>query len=160
MKPLVKTLALFVLIVGIFAYTSKEETTENLALDLNLETVNVLDVLSEQSLSCRPSADFSFFVETNVKERLRGATSIEAKVYVTEKESGKTALVSNETVLVPSFEGSLLVEEGDINITLQNGDNIIASESEVSLKELMQFETIRNSYIKSTNKLLDMQRSI
>ena len=159
MKPLKNAIALVVLLIGIFAFTSKENTTNQTQLDVN--SINVLEILSEQNYECRPSLDYQFYVETDVNEQLRGATSVSTKVYIMEKKSGKTGLLTNETVIVPKFQGTLLLEENSSNNELKNGDQIVnKSTSKFSLKELSEFETIYNSYIKSTNKLLEINRSI
>lgn len=159
MKPLKKVLALAVLSVSIFAFTTNENTTETNNLDLT--NIDVLEILSKQSLECRPSNEYQFYVETDVNEQLRGATSVNTKIFITEKKSGKTGLLTSETVVVPKFEGTLLLEENTTNTELKNGDQIVKkSSSKYSLKELSEFETIYNSYIKSTNDLLEINRAI
>lgn len=162
MKPLKKAIALFVLVLGIFAFTSKENTVEKSNLDL--ENINVLQLLEEQRLACRPSAEYSFFVETTLKEKLRGATAVEAKVFVLENKTGKSNFISSETIIVPKFNGAVhldhISKDNKAPITLINGDKIVNSETNMSLKDLEKFEVIKNSYIKSTNKLLDLKRSI
>lgn len=159
MKPLKKAIALVVLSLCIFAFTSKENTNNQTQLDVT--NINVLEILSKQSYECRPSLDYQFYVETDVNEQLRGATSVSTKVYIMEKKSGKTGLLTNETVIVPKFQGSLLLEENSSNSKLKNGDQIVnKSTSKYSLKNLSEFETIYNSYIKSTNNLLEINRSI
>ena len=156
MKPLKKLSALLVLIVGIFAFTSKTNTTENSKLDLS--NINILEELSEQNLSCRPTSDYVFFVETELQEKLRGANAIEAKIHILEKSTGKSNVISSESIIVPKFNGAVLLDPAEKQ--LENGDKIIKSETSYSLKELMKYETIHNSYVKSTNELLDLKRSI
>lgn len=159
MKPLIKTLALAVLLIGVFAYTSKADIAEIKTLELN--NIDVLEAISEQELSGRPSSDYQFYVETDLLEKKRGASTINAKVFLLDKKSGKTAIVTNETIVVPNFKDTVLLEE-DLNSQekLSNGDRIINSDSAFSLKELIEFETINYSYIQSTNELLDLSRAI
>lgn len=164
MKPLKKAIALFVLILGIFAFTSKENTIEKANLDLNLENIDVLQLLEEQRLACRPSAEYSFFVETTLKEKLRGANAVEAKVFILENKTGKSNFISSETIIVPKFSGAVHLDHVSNNVTssksLINGDKVVNSQTALSLKDLERFEVIKNSYIKSTNELLDLKRSI
>lgn len=157
MKPLKQLTALFVLIIGIFAFTTKKNTFEKPLL--NLDEVNVLEVLSKQQLNCRPSSDFIFLVETELQEKLRGANKIEAKVFIEEIKTGKTNLVSRETIVVPKYEGAIQLDGDTSNKMLLNGDRVVSSTTKYSLKELMTFETIHNGYLKATNKLLNLERS-
>ena len=158
MKPLKKLAALLVLLLGIFAFTSKTNTTENSNLDLN--TIDVLNVLLEQNTSCRLNSNYSFFVETELVEKVRGASTIEAKVFIIEKSTGSIAKISDEIIMVPNFKGTQLLENSLSTKKMDNGDEIIETKSDFSLKSLQKFETINNSYIKSTNNLLSLNRSI
>ena len=158
MKPLKKLAALLVLLLGIFAFTSKTNTTENSNLDLN--TIDVLNVLLEQNTSCRPNSNYSFFVETELVEKVRGASTIEVKVFIIEKFTGSIAKISDEIIMVPNFKGTQLLENSLSTKKMDNGDEIIETKSDFSLKSLQKFETINNSYIKSTNNLLNLNRSI
>ena len=158
MKPLKKLAALLVLLLGIFAFTSKTNTAENSNLDLN--TIEVLNVLLEQNTSCRLNSNYSFFVETELVEKVRGASTIEAKVFILEKSTGSIAKISDEIIMVPNFKGTQLLENSLSTKKMDNGDEIIETKSDFSLKSLQKFETINNSYIKSTNNLLNLNRSI
>lgn len=158
MKPLKKLAALLVLLLGIFAFTSKTNTAENSNLDLN--TIDVLNVLLDQNTSCRPNSNYSFFVETELVEKVRGASTIEAKVFILEKSTGSIAKISDEIIMVPNFKGTQLLENSLSTKKMDNGDEIIETKSDFSLKSLQKFETINNSYIKSTNNLLNLNRSI
>lgn len=158
MKPLKKIAALLVLIVGIFAFTTNKNTPEKALL--NLDQINILELLEEQQLSCRPTSNYVFFVETELQEKLRGANTIKAKVFIQEKSSGKSNLVSSETIVVPKYKGAIHLDDKTSNAQLTNGDRIVSSTTTHSLKQLIQFETIHNSYLKSTNELLNLKRSI
>ncbi len=146
------------LLLGIFAFTSKTNTAENSNLDLN--TIDVLNVLLEQNTSCRLNSNYSFFVETELVEKVRGASTIEAKVFILEKSTGSIAKISDEIIMVPNFKGTQLLENSLSTKKMDNGDEIIETKSDFSLKSLQKFETINNSYIKSTNNLLNLNRSI
>lgn len=92
------------LLLGIFAFTSKTNTAENSNLDLN--TIDVLNVLLEQNTSCRLNSNYSFFVETELVEKVRGASTIEAKVFILEKSTGSIAKISDEIIMVLNFKGT------------------------------------------------------
>lgn len=158
MKPLLKELALFVLLIGTFAFSSIEDSSAKKVS--NLQDVNVSEIISKQNSSERP-IDYQFFVETSLIEKQRGAKTINAKVYLLEKKTGKSAIISNETIVVPNFKDIVLLEsELNSNKKLINGDRIIDSKATFSLTELIDSEAIYNNYINSTNELLDIKRSI
>ncbi|WP_438976948.1 hypothetical protein [Polaribacter sp.] len=125
-----------------------------------MNTIDVLNVLLEQNTSCRLNSNYSFFVETELVEKVRGASTIEAKVFILEKSTGSIAKISDEIIMVPNFKGTQLLENSLSTKKMDNGDEIIETKSDFSLKSLQKFETINNSYIKSTNNLLNLNRSI
>jgi len=62
--------------------------------------------------------------------------------------------------MFPNFKGTQLLENSLSTKKMDNRDEIIETKSDFSLKSLQKFETINNSYIKSTNNLLNLNRSI
>jgi hypothetical protein len=168
MKSLNKVLAIAVLLTGIFSFSTKSFSTKdktNPESHLNLEEINIFEMLSKQQFECRPSLEFMFYVETNLVKRMRGANEINAKVYFFDKLSGKKRLLANEIVQINAFKGAIVNHTSENvfkPIRLKNGDKIIgtATKAPYSFSELMQFESIYNSYINATNILLVLKRTI
>ena len=162
MNPLKKVTAFAVLLLGIFAFSKVETKTEILPLDLS--EINVIETISKQQLECRPSSDFMFYVEADLVKKVRGANTVNAKVFMLEKSTGRTSLLASENVQILKFDGAISIENNSSlrSKVLRNGDKILtnSNKSNFNLNELVQFETIYNSYIKSTNKLLDIERAI
>lgn len=165
MKPLKKITALAVILIGIFSFSKKENTTVKTAL--NLENINVVEVLSKQQFECRASSDFIFYVETDLVKKIRGASHINAKVFILDKVSGSKNLLAQENIQVNKFEDSIEIkdhnsEDAFIRSVLKNGDKIIGDSNNTpfAFNELLKFESIYNGYINSTNKLLRLKRSI
>lgn len=167
MKPLRKFAALAVVLIGIFSFSKKENTS--LKSSLNLDGINVIEVLTKQQFECRPSTDFMFYVETNLIKKIRGANNINARVYILDKATGKKNLLAQENIQVNKYKGSIAIEDhGEVNdfesSFLVNGDKIIGGnftkKSPYSFSELIKHEAIYNSYINATNKLLKQNRSI
>ncbi|MFY9242302.1 MAG: hypothetical protein WAO74_04675 [Polaribacter sp.] len=167
MKPLKKAVALLMLLIGIFSFNKAENTTTE--TNLNLEEINVIALLSEQGYECRPTSDFMFYVETSLIKKERGSNSIDAKVFVLNRKSGQRSLLSNEIIQVPNFEGTTMIFEGEVTVSdcgkdlqMLTGDKVMVSAVNMPycFNDLIKYESIYNSYIKSTNKLLDLKRSI
>jgi len=165
MKSLKKLAALAVVLVGIFAFSTK--TTPLPKTSLNLEAINVVDMLSKQQFECRPSSDVMFYVETNIVKKVRGANNINAKVYLIDRASGNKSLLAVENLQINKFEGSIAIGhhdaiDGFTTSTMVNGDKIIGSleKAPYSFEELVKHEAIYNAYINATNKLLDLKRTI
>jgi hypothetical protein len=163
MKSLKKIAALAVIIISLFSFGSKKEIK---SLDLNLDKINVVEMLSQQQFECRPSSDFMFYVETSLIKKIRGANNINAKVYILDKSSGKMNLLAQENIQVNKFEGAIAIESNNKNnfesIVLENGDKIIGGSEKApyAFNELIKNEAIYNSYINATNKLLKLKRTI
>ncbi|UAM97680.1 hypothetical protein K8354_15485 [Polaribacter litorisediminis] len=168
MKSLKKVMAIAVLLIGIFSFSAKSFSTKNKTNPesrLNLEEINIVEMLSKQQFECRPSSEFMFYVEANLVKRMRGVNEINAEVYFFDKLSGEKRLLANEIVQVNTFKGTIVNHTSENvfkSIRLKNGDKIIgtATKAPYSLNELMQFESIYNSYISATNKLLALKRTI
>lgn len=165
MKPLKKVAALAVVLVGIFAFHKAENTPK--ASSLNIQNVNVIETLSKQQFECRPVSDFMFYVETDLVKKIRGANNVNAKVYILDKSTGQKALLADENIQIKKFEGAIELKdhsaEGSLkNEIIQNGDVLIGGSDKApfTFDELIQYESIYNSYLNSTNKLLNLKRSI
>ena len=165
MKSLKKIAALAVVLIGIFAFSTK--TAPLPKSSLNLEAINVVDMLSKQQFECRPSSDVMFYVETNIVKKIRGANNINAKVYLVDRASGNKSLLAVENLQINKFEGAIAIGHHDVidgfaPTKIANGDKIIGSleKAPYSFKELIKYEAIYNAYINATNKLLDLKRTI
>lgn len=165
MTPLKKVAALAVVLIGIFAFNKAENTT--VVSSLNLEKINVIKTLSKQQFECRPSSDFMFYVETKIVKKIRGANNVNAKVYILDKVSGKKALLANDNVQINKFEGAIELKDHNETVDfkssiIKNGDLIIGSSEKApfAFDDLIQYESIYNSYLNATNKLLRLKRSI
>ena len=165
MKPLRKVAALAVLLVGIFAFSKAEMSSEKPSL--NLDNINVIETLSKQQFECRPTSDFMFYVETDLVKKIRGANNVNAKVYILDKVSGRKALLADENIQIKKFEGAIELKDHSASTNfksslIKNGDLIIGNNevAPYTFNELIQYESIYNSYLNSTNKLLRLKRSI
>ncbi|APZ45678.1 hypothetical protein BW723_04910 [Polaribacter reichenbachii] len=165
MKPLKKVAALAVVLIGILSFSIKE--TNKVKPSLNLDEINIDELLSSKQFECRPDCDFTFNVETELIKKVRGGNNINAKVYITEKSTGKTSLLSQENIQIKKYKDAIAIEglvSGDNfkNTILENGDKIIGSsnDQQYAFEELIKNETIYNSYINATNELLRLKRSI
>ncbi len=162
-KSLKKVALSFVLLIGIFSFSKTKNTTSS----LNLANINVIEELSNQEFECRPSSKFLFYVETKLERKLRGANEVNVNVFIFDRSSGKSNLLTSENILVHSQKDMVLL---DFNTTksqckktvLENGDKILGNSKNYSycFNELIKFKPIYNSYINATNKLLKQQRSI
>jgi hypothetical protein len=163
MKPLKNIAFIAILLIGIFSFSKSEkpETT------LNIDNINVLEILSEQNLTCRPNSDFLFYVESSLVKKSRGFNTVNARVYIVDRSTGKHNLLASENVAVPFHKDMIALDyetttrECEVT-TLENGDKIVgnANSSNYCFSELMKNEIVYNSYLNSTNKLLHLDRSI
>ncbi|PQJ79946.1 hypothetical protein [Polaribacter porphyrae] len=164
MKPLKNFTALAVILIGIFSFSKVENKKTNTTLDLS--KVNVTESLSKLQFDSR-SSDYLFYVDTDIIKKIRGASTINAKVYIVEKASGKKNLLASENLQVLNYSGAVSVYEHDNidnykSIVLSNGDEFLKTNTKApfSLSNLLKYESIYRSYISSTNDLLDLERSI
>ncbi len=158
-----KFLTLAFILICILSSNSKE----NKLLELNLAEINIIEVLFDQQFGCGPSSEFLFYVETNLIKKIRGANIINAKVYVLEKVSGRKKLLATENIQVNKFKGAIAIQEHNIERTfksylLDNGDKVLGGSEKltISFNKLIKYESIYNSYLNATDKLLGKQRSI
>lgn len=165
MKSLKKVAALALLLVGVFAFHKDELTPAKTSL--NLQNINVIETLSKQQFECRPVSDFMFYVETDLVKKIRGANNINAKVYILDKNTGQKALLAYQNIQISKFKGAIELKDYSKSTTLKNeiiknGDVLIGSSEKApfSFNELIQYESIYNSYLHATNKLLSLNRSI
>lgn len=165
MKSLRKVAALAALLVGMFSF--HKAALPSAKSSLNLQNINVIKTLSNQQFECRPVSDFMFYVETDLVKKIRGANNINAKVYILNKKTGQKALLADENILISKFEGAIELKDHTKSTALKNeimkNDDVLIGSSEkapFSFNKLIQYESIYQSYLNSTNKLLRLKRSI
>lgn len=157
---MVKSLALLLILFSSFSKVEKKRAKAT----LNFEKINVVEMLSTQEFGCRPSAELTFYVETTLVKKFRGYSTINANVFALNRFSGESSLLANENIIVPSHKDAFLhydKTKSDCEKTiLTNGDRIVGSQTKTKycFNKLIKHEVIYNSYIRSTNKLLDIQR--
>lgn len=151
---------LFLLIVSLSSFVKLDKNTSK----FNLEKMNVLKLLSKQNYECRPSSKFMFYVETKMVKKERGANTINAKIYVLDKVSGLSTVLASENILAHSYKGDISLQYKTVKnycgkVTLNNGDKIIGSTEKASycFNELVKFESIYTSYLRSKNNLLKLK---
>lgn len=151
MNPQTKIIVLLVLSVTIFSFNKKETP-----LVSNTENLNVIELLSSQKNECRPTSKYSFYVKSELSNDR--TPTINAKIYMLDRKTQATSLLADEKIKISENETS----SSEASKFLKNGDLIVGNISKdlYSFKELIKFETIYSSYIKSTNKLLDLKRSL
>ncbi|MDD7915565.1 hypothetical protein [Polaribacter ponticola] len=154
MNSLKKIIVLLVLSVAIFSFNKFEKNEST--LELNTKDLNVIEILAKQKNECRPSSDYLFYVESNLSNDR--TPTITAKVYILERKTNAKSLLSEKKIIVSENKFNTL----ETPEFLKNGDQIIGDTSKdvYSFNELVNFEPIYNSYIKSTNKLLGLKRSL
>jgi hypothetical protein len=154
MKSLKKIIILLVLSVAIFSF-SKVENTE-IKFEPNIEEPNVIDILSKQKYECRPSSEYLFYVESYLSNDR--TPTIKAEIYMLNRKTNKSSLLADEKIKVSNNE----LKTYTSSEFLKNGDKIISNSDQdlYSFKELLEFETIYSSYVSSTNKLLNLNRSL
>jgi hypothetical protein len=154
MKSLKKIIILLVLLVAIFSF-SKVENTE-IQLKSHTEGLNIIDILSKQKYECRPSSEYLFYVESYLSNDR--TPTIKAEIYMLNRKTNKSSLLADEKIKVSNNELNTHTSPE----FLKNGDKIISNSDQdlYSFKELLEFETIYSSYVSSTNKLLNLNRSL
>lgn len=165
MTPLFKKIATAILLVGIVSFIDLDQKAEKSTLEIN--DTEVLDILSTHTLYGRPDGDYAFFVETDLIQKIRGANKVNAKVYIVERATGRTALLASENLQIQNYADAISIEAEPMLdnfevFDLENGDKVIGSstESPFQFKDLITFDTIYNSYIRATNKLLNIERTL
>ena len=86
MKPLKNIAFIAVLLIGIFSFSKSEKPKTT----LNIDDINVLEILSKQDLTCRPNADFLFYVESSLVKKSRGFNTVNARVYMVDRSQVNT----------------------------------------------------------------------
>ncbi|PQJ76762.1 hypothetical protein [Polaribacter glomeratus] len=159
MNSLTATL-LFLLSVTFLSFVKIGDTSSK----LKLEKSTIIEILIKQKNGCRPSSEFMFYVETELVKKARGANTINAKIYVLDRASGFSNLLVSENILVSSFKGEVFLQyKTEKNYcgeaTLHNGDKIIGTKEKslYCFNELVKFESIYSSYLKSKNNLLQIK---
>lgn len=163
MRPLKKIAFLAIILIGLFSFSKSEKTIP----PLNIDNLNALEILSKQSLECRPTSDYMFFVQTELVKKSRGFTTVNASVYLMDRASGQYNLLASEHVAVPFHKDmiSLDYEAATRNCEstiLENGDRIVGNSNlgPYCFGELIKNETVYNSYVSATNKLLGLNRTM
>jgi hypothetical protein len=163
MKTIKKITALFVLLVGIFSFTRIESNPAKNSVNLN--QIDVIETLNNEYFECRPSSKIMFYVESTVLKKYRGYNVVKADVKLLDRISGKSRLLASKNVVIPFSKDAILeiVEINDTsnNIILKNGDTLLNAEktNDYHFNDLVQYSSIYNSYINSTNKLLNTTRA-
>jgi hypothetical protein len=163
MKPLKIIAFIAIPLIGILSFSKSEKPTPT----LNIDNINALEILSNQGVSCRPNSDFLFYVESSLVKKSRGFNTVNARVYMMHRETGQYNLLASENVAVP-FHKDMIALDYEIPTrdceftTLENGDKIVGNSNsgDYCFSELIKNETVYNSYINSTNKLLNLNRSL
>jgi hypothetical protein len=163
MNSLINFALFFLLLIGFFSFSKKEENP--IIVKSNLYKMNVIDVLTKQEYQCRPSSRFMFYVKTNLVKKSRGANTIHANIYVLDRLSGDTNLLASENIFVPSYEDAISLERNTFishcgKSVLENGLVITiedAKNAPYCFNELIQFKSICRSYMYSKNKLLQLK---
>lgn len=154
MKRLKKVLLFFVLIIGVFSFTTPERDSNK----LNLDSIDVNELLSMEASRCRPSSEFMFYVDTETLKKSRGYSTIKADIFIYERATGKFNLLSNNSIIVPNHKEAILdyeIRMHHFDKTLENGDKVLDNKtvSTYNFNELIEHKTIYHSYLISRSKL-------
>ena len=160
MKSIINKISFLILLVGIFSFTNIKSERSS----INLDDIDVIETLSMEEFQCRPSAEFMFFVDTDVVKKYRGYSIVTANIFVLNRKSGsKLNLASENFIIHNNYDSVIQLEnfkEGFDKTILSNGDFSISRKSNTPFlfKELINYTGIYNSYINSSNKLLNLNR--
>jgi hypothetical protein len=162
MNSLKKMAVIPILSIVFFSFVKKD--TNSSKLMSNLEDLKLIELLSKQKYECRPSSEFMFYVESNLIKKSRGANTISANIFVLDRHSGESKLLASENIFIPHYKGAISLKHDIVasdceKLVLNNGDEILGStiKAPYCFNELIQFESINRSYIKSKNKLLNLK---
>jgi hypothetical protein len=150
------------LLIGFSPISKSENITPK--SPLNLEEINIIQMLSKQEFECRPSSKLTFYVETALVKKYRGYSTINASICAINRFSGQSNVLANETIIVPTHIDAIIHHTNKLSdckeITLKHGDKVVGGEtsSKYCFNELMENEAIYNSYMRSTNQLLKINR--
>ncbi|WP_397446940.1 hypothetical protein [Polaribacter sp. R77954] len=163
MKLIKKIVILSILLLAVFSFVNFKKN-KNLTAKLNLEKVDIIALLNKQEMGCRPSDKVMFYVDTEIIKKYRGFSEIRANIYIVDRVSGTSSQLSSGHILLPNYNDTVIANHTKITNNLwteiQNGDKLITDNNQGSygFKELIQYKFIYNSYLKSTNKLLNIKR--
>lgn len=164
MNTLKKSTIILIFLIGTLSFSKKDNEVYNFGL--NLKDINVEKILLDSQSECRPSSQLTFYVETKLEKKFRGYNTIDASIFILDKTSGKFNLLANESIIVPFHKDTFLDYDLKINKNgskeLNNGDRLIGSNSltPFSFNELIKYDVVYSSYLRSTNKLLNNNRTL
>jgi hypothetical protein len=151
---------LLLLLISLSSFVKFDKNTSK----FNVEKMDVFELLTKQNYECRPSSEFMFYVETKMVKKERGANTINAKIFVLDKVSGLSKMLASENILAHSYKGDISLQYKTVKnycgkATLNNGDKIIGSTEKASycFNQLVKFESIYSSYLRSKNNLLRLK---
>lgn len=150
------------MLVGLLSFSNFKNKKSNVSIDNS----NVIESVLNSKTSCRPLSNMMLYVETSLVKTSRGYKTINASIYVLDRISGISTLLVNEDVIVANYKDSVLeynVTSTKYNKTvLKTGDVVLGKDfsNQYSFNEIMKYEVVYNSYINSTNKLLNIKRVI
>lgn len=162
MKFIQKYVAISLMLVGLLSFSNFKNKKSNVSIDNS----SVIESVLNSKTSCRPLSNMMLYVETSLVKTSRGFKTINASIYVLDRISGISTLLVNEDVIVANYKDSvleynLIPTEYDKRV-LKNGDVVLINNfsNRYSFNKLMKNEVVYNSYINSTNKLLNIKRVI
>ena len=151
-------LALIVLVVTFLAFTLKKSSA--IVPKNTIGNIDVIKILEEQKMTCRSELHYSFYMETELLNKSRGANIVSVKTFIYDRFSKKSKMITDEKVIVPKYPDTKFLSKEGCYFNSENGDEIVQSKLNYSLKNLLKFEIIKNIYVKSTNELLGLNRVI
>lgn len=141
-----KSLAvLSVVLVILLSFNRVEKKSK---LDLN--TVNVMAMLSEQELGQRPSHNYMFYVKTEIN-KLVNTEVVNAKVYVLNRKTNEETIIAQENLELTDFqfiEGMGITGIQNLNVVNTTYD------TPYNFYDLLKFESIYRNFVDATNRLL------
>ncbi|EAQ42001.1 hypothetical protein [Polaribacter sp. MED152] len=162
MKTIKKISTLFLLLVGIFSFTTIEtKTSKN---GINLDQIDVIEALNKEYFECRPSSKIMFYVESTVEKKSRGYNVVKADIKVLDRQTGNTKLLASQSIVIANNKDAILEipELSDARSTteLTNGDILLHKNNtnKYQFNDLVKYNSLYNSYVNSTNKLLNTSR--
>ena len=140
--------SLAVLSVVLFILLSFNRVEKKSKLDLN--TVNVMAMLSEQELGQRPSHNYMFYVKTEIN-KLVNTEVVNAKVYVLNRKTNEETIIAQENLELTDFqfiEGMGITGVQNLNVVNTTYD------TPYNFYDLLKFESIYRNFVDATNRLL------
>lgn len=162
MKTIFKVTFVSIILIGLVSFSKPK--TKNLKTGLN-NTEMVENILNAER-SCRPFYNKMFYVETSIVKKSRGFNRIRANLFVLDRISGISTFLTNEDIIVPKYKDSVLKYDITISeyekVHLKNGHLILVNNKtkKYDFCDLLKYEVVYNSYIRSTNNLLTIERAL